>query len=265
MQLDDLSQYRFATLLKMLNSKRPLDAITAQKLEEHFYLKYNQQSNAIEGNSLTLIETKVLLENGITAKGKPFKDHLDIINHRNAIYYLKDLIKENNPLSEKQIKEFNYLLLKGTDYEYSAGKYRNVPVMIGGSEHIPPQPYLVQTEMDNLLINYHQSTSALPHSDEFLDIKCIARLHADFVHIHPFTDGNGRTGRLLMNLELIKRGYPLAIISDSDRIEYYQALSQADKRNYEEIECFLLETIKRTLCDTLNVVFPDWQHHYLND
>lgn len=242
-------------VLDRLYSQRRLDVKTSELLKNHFYLKYNQQSNAIEGNSLTLTETKVLLENGITAKGKPFKDHLDIINHREAIYYLDDLVKNKIDLSEKIIKEFNYLLIKGTKEEYYAGKYRTQPVILSGSTHIPPQPYMLNALMEGLVADYQQD---IEKADD--KIARIAKLHSDFVSIHPFLDGNGRTGRLLMNLELLKNGYPLAILSDEKRVEYYQALQQADQNNYQLITNFIKESIKETAIETLNVIDPDWRN-----
>lgn len=252
-------EYQLDVLLNMLNSCRPLDENTAKSIQNSFYMQYNQQSNAIEGNSLTLTETKVLLENGITAKGKPFKDHLDIINHQNAIYYLQEIIKQKEPLSEKHIKEFNYLILKGTEYERQSGSYRTIPVMIQGTEHIPPQPYLVQKKMENLVLDYNQN---ITHCNPAEKIDFIAKLHADFVHIHPFIDGNGRVGRLLMNFELMKNGYPLAIISIADRVDYYNALREADQGNYNEIKDLVRETVKRSVCNILEIIFYDWKEKY---
>lgn len=254
-------EYKLDVLINMLSSKRPLDPTTVKSIQDSFYMKYNQQSNAIEGNSLTLIETKVLLEDGITTKGKPFKDHLDIINHQNAIYYLQDIIKQKEPLSEKNIKEFNYLLLKGTDYEKQSGIYRTIPVMIQGTEHIPPQPYLIQSKMENLILDYNDNITNCNPSEK---IDFIAKLHADFVHIHPFIDGNGRTGRLLMNLELIKNEYPLAIIAFDDRLDYYNALRKADKGDYEEIKKLVRKSVKKSICETLDVVFYNWKEMYKN-
>lgn len=244
-------------LKKVLDLKRPLDPITAKSLQNDFMLRYNQASNAIEGNQLTLVETRVLLENGITAKGKPFKDHLDVINHQEAIYYLLDIVKDKESLSERHIKEFNALLLKGTENEIYAGRYRNVPVTIQGAEHVPPQPYLLQSAMENLIIKNQQAkNSGQP------DINRIAELHADFVKIHPFVDGNGRTGRLIMNLELMNAGYSIAIIEPKDRETYYNALEKADKGDYRAITGLIKETVQRSIERELQVVYPEWQKDY---
>ncbi|MBN6059373.1 Fic family protein [Aggregatibacter actinomycetemcomitans] len=244
-------------LKEVLNSRRPIDPITAKSLQDDFMLRYNQASNAIEGNQLTLIETKVLLENGVTAKGKPFKDHLDIINHQEAIYYLLDLVKNNVPLSENQIKQFNALLLKSTQHEIYAGKYRTLPVTIQGAEHIPPQPYLLPSKMEQLLEQNQRDKIARKN-----DLERIAKLHADFVAIHPFTDGNGRTGRLIMNLELIHAGYSIAIIEPSDRVVYYNALAHADKGDYQAITALVKETVQRSLERELQIVYPEWKKDY---
>ena len=241
----------------ILDSKRPLDVNTVKSLEKDFMIRYNQSSNAIEGNQLTLIETRVLLENGLTAKGKPFKDHLDIINHQEAIYYLLDIVKDKEPLSERQIKVFNALLLKNTEYERDAGQYRSVPVTIHGAEHIPPQPYLLQNAMEQLILDNEQNKIAGKP-----DIERIAELHARFVHIHPFIDGNGRTGRLMMNFELIKSGYPVAIIEPTDRVRYYEALSRADKGNFSDITHLIKSAVQRSLEKTLAVVYPEWKKYY---
>ena len=242
-------------LKHILDGFRPLPERTVQSLQNSLLMRYNQESNAIEGNSLTLVETKVLLEQGVTAKGKPFKDHLDVINHQEAIYYLMDLVKNKEPLSERIIKDFNSLLLKGTKDEREAGVYRTVPVTLEGSEHIPPQPYLLQKKMEDLIISNDDRTDP----DIMHPIERIARLHADFVGIHPFVDGNGRTGRLIMNLELLKNGYPLAVISVNDRADYYQALSQADHGNYQAIENVIHNAVCKTLTWELDVVHPDWR------
>ena len=139
-------------LKKELDSYRPLPEETAKSLKGNLMLKYNQESNAIEGNSLTISETKVLLENGITAKGKPFKDHLDIINHQKAIEFLSDLVREKSVLSERDILDFHYLLLKGTENSDSAGAYRRVPVTIIGATHKTTPPFFIKNDMEDFVI-----------------------------------------------------------------------------------------------------------------
>ena len=244
-------------LKHLVDSYRPLPAATVESLEKDFMLRYNRESNAIEGNRLTLVETKVLLEQGVTAKGKPFRDHLDIINHQEAIYYLMDIVNQQIPLSERVIKEFNALLLKGTKDENRSGQYRNAPVTLDGSDHIPPQPYMLPKLMEDLLANYE--TTKKPSNT----LANVAKLHADFVGIHPFIDGNGRTGRLLMNMELMKAGYPVAIIESDDRVEYYEALRKADFKDYSALTRVITQVVERAFEKILNVIDPDWQKNWI--
>lgn len=240
---------------RLLDDKRPLPKETAKSILDNLLLRYHQESNAIEGNHLTLVETKVLLEHGMTAKGKPFKDHLDIINHQEAVYYLMQLVEENAPLSERAIKEFNGLLLKGTSQEREGGKYRNIQVVLTGSSHIPPSPIQLNDEMAKLIELNQQRI----HDTAWHPIDRIAQLHAEFVAIHPFVDGNGRTGRLIMNLELLKVGYPLAILSATDREDYYQALAAADTGDYRLIQKEIRQAVTESLTFMLDVVDPQWQ------
>lgn len=244
---DELDQMR-----ALLDKFRPLNQQVLQQIEADLMVKYNQQSNAIEGNSLDIFETRVLLESGITANGKPFKDHLDILNHQEAIFYLVDLVRENEPLSEKAIKNFHYLILQRTENEREAGKYRQIPVVIRGAEHQPPQPYLVEPQMEDLIQWNQQAQTLHP-------IARIAQLHSRFVAIHPFIDGNGRTGRLLMNLELMKAGFQVTILKAERRMDYYRALAQADEGNYQPITHFIAEAVKETMERTLNIIEPNWR------
>lgn len=242
MWLEKVDEYK-----KALDQYRPLNQQILQQIEQDFLIKYNQQSNAIEGNSLTIFETRVLLESGITANGKPFKDHLDILNHQEAIFYLIEAVKENKPLTESLIKDFHYLLLQKTDNAREAGQYRKMPVIIQGAEHILPQPYLISTEMESLIRWYSQEK-------ELHTIQRIAQLHNKFVGIHPFIDGNGRTGRLIMNFELLKAGYQIAIIKAEQRAEYYQALQLGDMGNYEMITQVIVNAVISTMAHTLKVI-----------
>lgn len=240
--LEKLDKYK-----AILEQHRPLNKEILQQIEQNFLIKYNQQSNAIEGNSLTIFETRVLLESGVTANGKPFKDHLDILNHQEAIYYLMDLVKENKPLSETIVKNFHYLLLQKTDNSREAGKYRKMPVVIQGAEHLPPQPYLVESKMEEL-INWNNQQQILH------PIQRIAELHNRFVGIHPFIDGNGRTGRLIMNFELLKAGYQIAIIKAEQRANYYQALQLGDNGDYGMITDVVGNAVAETMEYTLSAI-----------
>lgn len=247
-----MEELHYLTQLRiLLNRYRPLNQTVLAQIQADLMIKYNQQSNAIEGNSLDIFETRVLLESGITANGKPFKDHLDILNHQEAIGYLIDLVRENRPLDETTVKNFHYLILQKTDHAREAGKYRNVPVTISGAEHQPPQPFLVQPKMETL-VKWNAQAQLHP-------VERAARLHSEFVGIHPFIDGNGRTGRLLLNLELMKAGFQVVVLKAENRADYYRALAQADLGDYHAIIRFVAEAAIETMERTLNIINPNWQ------
>ena len=199
-----------------LDSKRPLPKETLKSLEENFKLEWTYNSNAIEGNTLTLKETKVVLE-GITIGGKTMREHLEAINHKEAIEFLEELVKDNNELSETDIKNIHAIVLKGID-NGNAGRYRTENVIISGASHIPPDAVIVPELMEKLIYRYDE------WKEKYHPIIVAALLHAEFVKIHPFIDGNGRTARLLMNFEVMKNGYPPIIIKNEERHKYYDAL-----------------------------------------
>ena len=205
-------------LKKELDSKRPSPKETLRSLEESINLEWTYNSNGIEGNTLTLRETQVVLE-GITVGGKSIKEHLEAINHEKAILYLNDLLKENNPITEWNIKGIHQLVLKDIDDE-NAGRYRRENVTIKGATHIPPDYLKVPELMEKLVLNYE-------NWNNFHPIIQAALLHGELVKIHPFVDGNGRTSRLLMNLDLMNHGYNPVIVKKEDRLEYYEALDKA--------------------------------------
>lgn len=199
-----------------LDSKRPLPKETLKSLEENFKLEWTYNSNAIEGNTLTLKETKVVLD-GITIGGKTMREHLEAINHKEAIEFLEELVQYNNELSEMDIKNIHAIVLKGIDNE-NAGRYRTENVIISGASHIPPDAIIVPESMEKLIYRYDE------WKEKYHPIIVAALLHAEFVKIHPFIDGNGRTARLLMNFEVMKNGYPPIIIKNEERHKYYDAL-----------------------------------------
>lgn len=199
-------------LKKILDSKRPLTEGELVRLNEEFIVEYTYNSNAIEGNTLTLRETYLVLR-GLTIDKKPLKDHMEAIGHKEAFDYICDLVKENTPLSEYFIKQIHYLVL--ADKQMDRGVYRKVPVTIMGAHHTPVQPYLIEPKLQELLEWYKSSNDSL--------LEKLARFHIEFEGIHPFIDGNGRTGRLLVNLELMKLGYPPIDIKFTDRKAYYDA------------------------------------------
>lgn len=212
------AKYATLSLLKEdLDALRPLSPEAVKNLHDDMVLRYTYHSNAIEGNTLTLMETKVVLEDGLTIGGKSMREHLEAINHREAIALLEELSKEPASLTERTIKDLHQLVLKGID-DANAGRYRQKNVLISGAGFTPPDFLHVQEHM-SLFVHWHQYSSQHLHP-----VERAARVHADFVNIHPFVDGNGRTARLLMNLELLQAGYPVVIIPVEERSAYYENL-----------------------------------------
>jgi len=204
-----------------LNARRPLPPHTLKTLHDHWVLEWTYNSNAIEGNTLTLKETKVVLE-GITIGGKSMREHFEVINHKEAIDYVEAVIAGDEVFSERVIKAIHQLVLKNIDSS-NAGAYRHENVLIAGAEHRPPDFLHVPEQMADLVQAYHDFTGH--------PIERAARLHVDFVKIHPFVDGNGRTARLLMNFDLMKAGFLPVIFQASDRLAYYEALDKAHTQN----------------------------------
>lgn len=209
-----------------LDSLRPLPAAAVKNLDEVYRVEWTYNSNAIEGNTLTLLETKLVLEEGLTIGGKKLREHFEVINHAEAIHYVKDIVERKLELSEFVIKSIHQLLLRNIDDE-NAGRYRTNNVGISGSQHTPPHYAIVPEKMEQML-NWYQK-----EKDQLHPVEVAARLHFHFVHIHPFTDGNGRTARLIMNVVLMKYGFPPAIVkAESDmRYKYYLTLEEASINN----------------------------------
>ena len=201
--------------LKVLKKRRPLTEGELERLNEEFLTEYTYNSNAIEGNTLTLRETDMVLR-GLTIDKKSLKEHLEVIGHKEAFDYVKQLVSENAEISEKLIKDIHYLVL--ADKKDDRGVYRRISVRNMGAAHEPVQPYLIIPKMEELLERYKNSTEDI--------VTKLARFHIEFEDIHPFIDGNGRTGRLLINLELMKAGYPPIDIKFSDRLKYYEAFDE---------------------------------------
>lgn len=210
-------------LKSRLSELRPLPAEAMKKIEEAFAIEYTYESNRIEGNTLTLQETELVVNEGITIAGKSIREHLEAINHAEAIDYIKDFARNGTEICERTITEIHALVLHGIDRK-NAGRYRTVPVMISGSRHTPPQPYMIAPQMEAFIIRFQEMEEAKEHP-----VIIAAYLHDELVRIHPFIDGNGRTSRLLMNLYLLRNGYTLVNLkgSDEEKIAYYKALEQS--------------------------------------
>ena len=229
---------------KELDNKRPLTEGEISRLNEEFIIEYTYNSNAIEGNTLTLRETDLVLR-GLTIDQKPLKDHMEALGHKEAFDFVSELVKNNVPISESVIKQIHYLVL--ADKKNDSGVYRKIPVRIMGAKHEPVQPYLIEPKMEQLLIDFNKSTE---HT-----VTKLARFHIEFESIHPFIDGNGRTGRLLVNLELMKAGFPPIDIKFTDRIAYYNAFDEYHaKHNISKMENLLAGYINSRLDMYLDIL-----------
>lgn len=211
---------------KELDKHRPLDAALVKNLEEWFRIELTYTSNAIEGNTLTRAETALVVEKGLTIGGKSITEHLEAINSAAALDFVKEQIKRKpNEIKEKDILKIHEIILSGISKE-DAGLYRRVPVRISGSAVVLPNPKKVQDLMDDFF-------SWIKKEDKLHAVELAAEAHYRLVTIHPFVDGNGRTARLLMNMILMMRGYPPAIIRKNDRLTYIKSLEKAQLVNAE--------------------------------
>ena len=210
-------------------------------------VNWTYNSNAIEGNTLTLSETKVVLE-GITIGGKTISEHLEALNHREAILYVEEIVKQNHPLTECQIKSIHSLILKGI-LDDQAGVYRTQNVLISGFKYVPPD-YSQIPELMVLFIQWLVKEGANLHP-----VARAAIIHSEFVKIHPFVDGNGRTARLLLNFELMKNGYPPIVIEKEHRLAYYSALDETHLTgDFSRFISFVTPIVDRTFDWYLNLL-----------
>lgn len=254
--LSPIIKARLEEKLGKLNKLRPLPKSAVQKLREKFQIEMTYNSNAIEGNSLTLKETFLVINEGITVKGKPLKDHLEAKDHHAALEYLYDLIGKNkkHTVSERLIKNLHQIILQETDKEW-AGRYRNANVIIGGANHTPPDALQVPNKMRDFI------TWLGSQKNKLNIIELAALLHHRLVYIHPFFDGNGRTARLAMNLFLMQAGYPLVVIMKTDRKKYYDVLDRADSGKVEPLIKFIAQSIERSLDIYLKTLTPTTTKH----
>jgi excisionase family DNA binding protein len=244
--LDQKIHQRILTKKTQLDQHRPLSNQTIKKLHETMEIAYTYNSNAIEGNTLTLNETRLVIQEGITIKGKSLSEHLEAKNHPNAITYIENLAK--NKIQEQNILELHSILFTG--FCENTGNYRNCQVYISGSDFMPPPAFEIPELMRSLL----DWVSSNPQ--ELRPIELAAIFHYKLVAIHPFDDGNGRVGRLLMNLLLLKNGYPLTVIRQVDRKRYYDCLKRADNQNYKPLVGFVARCVEQSLDMYLQAVLP---------
>ena len=210
---------------KTLDSCRPLTPAEVEAIKEVFLVEHTYNSNAIEGNTLTLQETALVLQ-GVTIDKKPLKDHLEAVGYKEAFQYIEELAKQDKDLSEYDIKSIHNLVL--ADRPEDRGTFRRVNVRIAGALTNPVQPYLIEPKIEELLNNYKVWSKTM-HI-----VERVAIFHLQFESIHPFIDGNGRTGRLIMNLQLIKEGLPAINIKFADRRKYYDAFDEYSRTGSTE-------------------------------
>lgn len=232
-------------LQREIDSYRPLPPNTLKQLKEYYRVGFTFTSNALEGNSLTETETKIVLEDGITIGGKPIKDYYEALGHSEAYDHIYKLAK-NQEFTEDDIKKLHKLFYHRID-DARAGRYRKEKVFISGSQYSLPGPEKVPDLMKGFITNMNDAAKSL-HPVEYS-----ALAHKDFVFIHPFVDGNGRVARLLMNLILIQRGFVIAIIPPILRGDYIRALEKAhtDDKSFKE---FIAKTVRETQKDYLRLL-----------
>ena len=231
-----------------LDKRRPLTQGELQRLREEFLIEYTYNSNAIEGNTLTLQETALVLE-GVTIDKKPLKDHLEAVGHRDAFLYVQDLVKDKVSFSESIIKQIHTLVLM--DRPEDRGVYRRIPVRIMGAYHVPSDPVLVPEQMENLVAEFSANKKMHP-------IERATMFHLKFEGIHPFVDGNGRTGRLILNLMLMQAGYPPINVKYSDRKRYYETFDCYYRDNNQNPAISLVvENIKERFANLSSCLFTE--------
>lgn len=262
--LDLTCETEIKLILEQISDLGDVTSDLISKAFQKIRLEWNYHSNAIEGNRLTYGETVALIMHGVTAKGKSLKDHLDVKGHNEGIDYMLDLIKNNRPLSHNDIRELHRIILKEpyyTDAITPSGEKIKRPITIGsyktmpnhvrtstGEMHYYVEPQLVQDEMTSLLDWYNNQ------SDHLHPIVVAAIFHHRFVAIHPFDDGNGRLGRILMNFILIRHNFPPVVISYDNRDSYYGYLSQADVGDFTGIIDFICQGVVTSLKTQLTVL-----------
>jgi Fic family protein len=238
-----------------LDALRPLPAAVLQNLRNSLALEWTFHSNAIEGNTLTLRETRMVVEDGLTVGGKSLREHFEAINHQEAIAFVESLAANAHPLSSADILALHGLVMQKIDPEF-AGRFRNGGVRIAGAGFIPPSALKIGSLTEELLQWANDAHNSFP------TIIKAAIFHHRFVWIHPFFDGNGRTARLLSNLLLMKEGFPPAIILKNDRKKYYDALEKANQGSYAKLPLLFMQALERSLdlyLSNLTSSYDDYQ------
>ena len=236
-----------------LDQLRPIPSYVLKSIKDSMTLEWTYNSNSIEGNTLTLQETKMVIEEGFTIKGKSLREHFEAVNHQEAIEYIEGLANSDYLLKEKDILDVHALVLQKIEKEF-AGRFRTSGVRISGANFVPPNALRVPDFIEDLI--QWVNTSDI----DILVKVCI--FHHRLVWIHPFFDGNGRTARLMFNLLLMKEGYPPAIILKNDRKKYYEALNSANQEDYSKLLLLILQAIERSLniyLSSLNNTYDEYR------
>lgn len=223
-----------------LDARRPLPDGVVNRLRDQILIEWIYNSNAIEGSTITLQETRLILETGLTIGGKSLREHFEVINHKDAIEYVENLVQNAEPITPFHVRQIHQLVSNRIDDE-NAGNYRTTPVRIAGAPFTPPEAWQIPNSMSewgNWLVASEQSTHP---------ISLAAQAHHRLTAIHPFVDGNGRTARLVMNLLLMRCGYPPAVILRVNRRQYYNFLAQADKGKLTSLVNFIGRAVEQSL------------------
>lgn len=233
----------------LLDAQRPLPATAVRRLREQLMVEWIYHSNAIEGSTLTLRETQLILETGLTIGGKSLREHFEVINHREAIEYVEALATGDEPINAFHVRQIHQLVLAHID-DANAGQYRSLPVRIAGARHQPPDSWEIPALMTSWTQWLNDEAAALH------PVERAALAHHRLVAIHPFIDGNGRSARLMMNLLLLRAGYPPTIILRENRAQYYRVLAEADHQRESPIVNFVGRAVERSLTLFLEACTP---------
>jgi Fic family protein len=239
MSLNEILE-RTAAKKAALDARRRLSASAAARLKDYFDVEWTYHSNALEGSTLTLRETEIVLHEGLTVGGKTLREHLEAVNHKHAIDFVEALARSAEPLTEHNVRQIHALVLMGIDDE-EAGHYRRGQVRISGSAYVPPEPVAVPGLMQDF------AAWLTGEAQNLSPVERAALAHFRLVDIHPFADGNGRTARLLMNLILLRAGYPPAIVRQEDRLAYYEALDQAHAGEVKPFVLLMAAAVEKSL------------------
>jgi Fic family protein len=251
----------------LLAALRPLPASVTEELRHRYEVRLTYHSTAIEGNTLTQSETQIVIEKGITIAGKSLVEHLEVIGHKEALDFVRLLAEEDQPIGEREIREIHSLVMKGQG-NGDIGGYRTLDVRAAGTDFVYPS-HLKVPELMREFVDWLQGVRASGHLEDPAEgepkvgtvsqssghlVYLATEAHRRFVTIHPFRDGNGRVGRLLMNLLLLRAGYPIAVLQVQRRTEYIDALVQAQQQDdLGPLLELVGDAVKNSLQDTLEL------------